>query len=85
MPAQYVTPSKFGLFRIVRHGRRWRSLLEDCELARHDDATAALAYLHSSCPRARLPATLEDWRYLAGPPARLAQACINDEVWLLAG
>ena len=85
MPAQYVAPSKFGLFRIVRHGRRWRSLLEDCELARHDDSASALAYLHASCPRARLPATLEQWRYLAEPPARLAQASVNDDGWLLAG
>lgn len=65
MPTQYVTPSKFGLFRIVRHGRRWRSLLEGRELARHEEAAAALAYLHASCPRARLPARLEGWRYLA--------------------
>ncbi len=85
MPAQYVAPSKFGLFRIVRHGRRWRSLLEGCELARHDDASAALAYLQASCPRARLPTTLADWRYLAEPPARLAQASVNDGDWLLAG
>ncbi|MBD8873402.1 hypothetical protein [Rhodanobacter sp. DHB23] len=85
MPAQYVTPSKFGLFRIVRHGRRWRSLLGGCELARHDDALAALAYLQSSCPRARLPADLDAWRYLAEPPARLAQASSNDEDWLLTG
>lgn len=78
MPMQYVSPSKFGLFRIVRHGRRWRSLLEDCELARHDDVAAALAYLRASCPRARLPTGLEHWRYLGEPPARPAQACAND-------
>ncbi|MBD8897715.1 hypothetical protein [Rhodanobacter sp. DHG33] len=85
MPAQYVAPSKFGLFRIVRHGGRWRSLLEGCELARHDDAAAALAYLQASCPRARLPAALDEWRYLAGPPARLEHASINDEGWLQTG
>ena len=85
MPAQYVAPSKFGLFRIVRHGRRWRSLLGDCELARHDDVSAALAYLHESCKRARLPTTLEQWRYLGEPPARLAQASVNDGDWQLAG
>nr|WP_225561823.1 hypothetical protein [Rhodanobacter sp. DHB23] len=73
------------MFRIVRHGRRWRSLLGGCELARHDDALAALAYLQSSCPRARLPADLDAWRYLAEPPARLAQASSNDEDWLLTG
>lgn len=66
MPMQYVSPSKFGLFRIVRHGRRWRSLLGDCELSRHDDASAALAYLQASCPAARLPARLDCWRCLAG-------------------
>lgn len=85
MLAQYVAPSKFGLFRIVRHGRRWRSLLEGSELARHDDITAALAYLQASCPRARLPSALDEWRYLAGPPARLAQASVNDGDWLQAG
>ncbi len=86
MPAQYVAPSKFGLFRIVRHGRRWRSLLENRELARHDDEAAALAYLHASCPRARLPCALDKWRFLAEPPARLAQACSsNDDDWLLTG
>lgn len=85
MPAQYVTPSKFGLFRIVRHGRRWRSLLEGCELARHDDAAAALAYLRDSCPHARLPATLERWRRLEAPATRLAPACGNDGAWRLAG
>lgn len=85
MPAQYVAPSKFGLFRIVRHGRRWRSLLEGCELARHDDVAAALAYLQASCPHARLPPALDGWRYLAGSPARLTQAGVNDEGWLLAG
>lgn len=85
MPMQYVAPSKFGLFRIVRHGRRWRSLLEDCELARHDDAAAALAYLQTSCPCARLPAALDEWRYLPEPPTRLAQASVNDGGWSLAG
>lgn len=85
MPAQFVAPSKFGLFRIVRHGRRWRSLLEDRELARHDDAAAALAYLQVRCPRARLPSALDAWRFLAEPPARLAQACSNDDDWLLTG
>ena len=85
MQAQYVAPSKFGLFRIVRHGRRWRSLLGHCELSRHDDAAAALAYLQACCPRARLPSTLDEWRFLAEPPARLMHADVNDEGWLLAG
>jgi len=85
MPAQYVAPSKFGLFRIVRHGHRWRSLLESSELARHDDAPAALAYLQASCPYARLPPSLDEWRYLAEPPTRLAHASANDEGWSLAG
>jgi len=46
---------------------------------------AALAYLHASCPRARLPFALNEWRFLAEPPARLAQACSNDDDWLLTG
>lgn len=54
-------------------------------MARHDDVAAALAYLHASCPRARLPAALEHWRYLGEPPARLAQVSVNDDDWLLAG
>lgn len=88
MNAQYVAPSKYGLFRIVRHGRRWRSLLEGRELARHDDVTAALAYLQANCSRARLPLALDEWRYLADPNARLArlvQAGVNDRHWTLAG
>ena len=33
-------------------------------MARHEDEHSALAYLHASCPRARLPTRLECWRYL---------------------
>lgn len=78
MMSQYVFPSSRGLFRIVRHGHRWRSLLEARELARHDTAEAALDALRQDWPQARLPEYLSEWRYLgespALPHARLARA-----------
>jgi hypothetical protein len=78
MESQYVFPSSRGLFRIVRHGGRWRSLIEARELARHDTAEAALNALRLTWPQARLPACLSEWRYLAESPAlphaRLARA-----------
>lgn len=78
MMSQYVFPSSRGLFRIVRHGHRWRSLLEARELARHDTAEAALDALRLDWPQARLPEYLSEWRYLAESPelphARLARA-----------
>jgi hypothetical protein len=78
MMSQYVFPSRRGLFRIVRHGHRWRSLIEARELARHDTAEAALDALRLAWPQARLPPFLSEWRYLAESPAlphaRLARA-----------
>jgi hypothetical protein len=78
MMSQYVFPSSRGLFRIVRHGHRWRSLLEARELSRHDTAEAALDALRLAWPQARLPQFLSEWRYLAEaadlPHARLARA-----------
>jgi hypothetical protein len=76
--SQYVFPSRHGLFRIVRHGHRWRSLIEARELARHDTAEAALDALRQTWPQARLPSFLSGWRYLGEssnlPHARLARA-----------
>jgi len=78
MESQYVFPSSRGLFRIVRHGHRWRSLIEALEVARHDSAEAALEALRIAWPQARLPQTLSEWRYVgdstALPHARLARA-----------
>lgn len=78
MVSQYVFPSSRGLFRIVKHGRRWRSLVEAKELARHDSAQAALDALLEAWPQARLPQALSGWRYVAEaaylPHARLARA-----------
>jgi hypothetical protein len=78
MMSQYVFPSSRGLFRIVRHGHRWRSLIEARELARHDTPEAALDALRLAWPQARLPQYLSEWRYLAESPAlphaRLARA-----------
>jgi hypothetical protein len=64
---QYIAVSKVGLFRIVRHGRRWRSLLDQGELGRHVSPESALQELRQAWPRARLPATLGDWRHILEP------------------
>ena len=69
--AQYVYPSRFGLVRIVRHGSRWRALLDEHEVGRHDSAEGALAALRSSWSRARLPASLLEWRHLPDAHNRL--------------
>jgi hypothetical protein len=86
MLAQYVYTAKAGLFRIVRHGRRWRSLLDTQELGRHDSAEAALDALRRDWPQARLPHRLDAWRYL--PELALAHsrvACEPAVRWRLAG
>lgn len=64
--AQYVYSSRLGLFRIVQHGRRWRSLLDERELGRHESAGSALEDLCGAWPTARLPRQLGHWRYLPG-------------------
>lgn len=78
MVSQYVFPSSRGLFRIVKHGHRWRALIEVSEVSRHDSAEAALNALRDACPQARLPQKLSSWRYVAEaaelPHARLARA-----------
>ena len=78
MVSQYVFPSTRGLFRIVSHGHRWRSLIETREIARHDSPEAALDALRQAWPHARLPRVLSQWRYVAEaaylPHARLARA-----------
>ncbi|GGA08091.1 hypothetical protein GCM10011408_31800 [Dyella caseinilytica] len=76
MMSQYVFPSSRGLFRIVRHGHRWRSLIEAREVARHDSAEAALDALRMAWPQAKLPPFLSEWRYLAEAPA-LPHARLN--------
>ena len=77
MVSQYVFPSSRGLFRIVKHGHRWRSLVEAREVARHDSPEAALDALRQAWPHARLPQVLSEWRYVADaaylPHARLAR------------
>ncbi|WP_196240424.1 hypothetical protein [Dyella choica] len=78
MVSQYVFPSSRGLFRIVKHGHRWRSLLEAREVARHESPEAALVALREAWPQARLPQALSQWRYVAEaaslPHVRLARA-----------
>ncbi|GLQ88874.1 hypothetical protein [Dyella flagellata] len=78
MVSQYVFPSSRGLFRIAKHGHRWRSLVEAQEVARHDSPEAALDALREAWPQARLPQALSEWRYVAEaaslPYARLARA-----------
>jgi hypothetical protein len=77
MLAQYVHPSKTGLFRIVRHGRQWRVLCEDCEIGRHETAEAALIAIRMVWPQARLPGELAEWRYI--PELALAHSRVSGE------
>ena len=87
MLAQYVYPAKAGLFRIVRHGRRWRSMFDMQETGRHDSAEQALACLREAWPQARLPASLEAWRYLPQAAAMTHGKDPDDaaERWRMAG
>ena len=72
MQAQYVHATHDALFRIVRHGHRWRTLRADEELGRFESAEAAVQYLRDNMPGTRLPRRLADWRYLpAGALAHL--------------
>lgn len=86
MLAQYVCSSKQGLFRIVRHGHRWRCVLDDRELGRHASAEAALAALLHAWPQARLPMQLNRWRFLpelALAHSRMSRAPVAR--WQMAG
>ena len=85
MLAQYVHPSKTGLFRIVRHGRQWRVLCDEREMGRHETAEAALIAIRMDCPQARLPGELAEWRYI--PELALAHSRVSSEGtrWRLAG
>ncbi|WP_199098634.1 hypothetical protein [Dyella sp. ASV21] len=86
MLAQYVYPSKTGLFRIIRHGRQWRVLSDDREIGRHETAEAALIAARIACPQARLPGELAQWRYL--PELALAHSRVTREPalrWRLTG
>nr|WP_255494762.1 hypothetical protein [Luteibacter sp. Sphag1AF] len=62
--AQYVYQSTSGLFRIIRHGHRWRALLDEVELGRFDEPDAAATALRDSFNAARVPHRLDRWRYL---------------------
>ena len=77
MLAQYVYPSLLGLFRIIRHGRRWRALRECEEVGRFECEQGALAALREAYPHARLPARLERWRFL--PQLALVHARASNE------
>src|SRR5215469_2355321 len=85
MLAQYVYPSKLGLFRIIRHGRQWRVLCEKCEFGRHERPEAALIAARIACPQARLPGELGGWRYV--PELALAHSRVSSggTDWRLAG
>ncbi|WP_114241684.1 hypothetical protein [Dyella sp. C9] len=85
MLAQYVFPSKAGLFRIVRHGRQWRALCEEQEIGRHETPQAALIATRIACPQARLPGDLDRWRFI--PELALAHSRVSAEGtrWRLAG
>lgn len=84
--AQYVYSAKIGLFRIVQHGHRWRSLLEAEEIDRHDSAESALNALREQWPHARLPEQLDQWRHL--PALALSHSRPDNEPvirWKLTG
>jgi hypothetical protein len=76
--AQYVFTSTEGLFRIVRHGHRWRALCGDSEVGRFDSPEMALCGLRDGYAGSRLPRCLSDWRFLPAaalghlPPPRAA-------------
>ncbi|QWT20689.1 hypothetical protein KPL74_01455 [Bacillus sp. NP157] len=70
MLAQYVHTSSEALFRIVRHGHRWRALRDNVEIGRFDSAEDAVRDLREASPTLRLPRRLADWRFL--PAAALA-------------
>lgn len=67
MQAQYVHSSPQALFRIVRHGHRWRALCDGQELGRFDTAEEAVHGLREGQPNAKLPRRLADWRYIPAP------------------
>ncbi|MBW4049266.1 MAG: hypothetical protein HIU89_15470 [Proteobacteria bacterium] len=71
MVLQYVHLSRYGLLRIVRHGHRWRALLNDRELGRHETAVAALTAVRDVWPRERIPSALAGWRTFAESTNRL--------------
>ncbi|WP_430391135.1 hypothetical protein [Dyella sp. 20L07] len=86
MLTQYVYPSKTGLYRIIRHGHQWRILCEEREIGRHETAEAALIAARIACPQARLPGSLEQWRYI--PELALAHSRVTREStmrWRLTG
>jgi hypothetical protein len=62
--AQYVFTSVEGLFRIVRHGHRWRALRGDSEVGRFDSPEVAVSSLREMFASCRLPRHLSDWRFL---------------------
>ena len=62
--AQYVFTSTEGLFRIVRHGHRWRALCGESEVGRFDAPEEAVAGLRDVYAASRLPRRLSDWRFL---------------------
>lgn len=68
MLAQYVYTSPEGMFRIVRHGRRWRALLSDREVGRFDTAEEALSGLRQLYSGARLPVRMDNWRFIPDAP-----------------
>jgi len=75
--AQYVYQSTLGLFRIIRHGRRWRALRDSAELGRYESEQSALQALRGNFPHARLPPRLERWRFL--PQLALIHARSSDD------
>ena len=63
MLTQYIFPSKLGLFRIVQHGQDWRAVHDRMEYGRYASAEMAIADLRTRWPQARLPISLDRWRF----------------------
>ncbi|TCV97027.1 hypothetical protein EC912_10120 [Luteibacter rhizovicinus] len=81
MLAQYVYQSTSGLFRIIRHGHRWRALLDEVEVGRFDEPVHAAGAIRDMYSEARVPARIDRWRFLPdaplghlGPPTSAAMA-----------
>lgn len=66
--AQYVYTAAMDIFRIVRHGHRWRALRGEREVGRYETPEDALHGLREADPALRLPRRLGDWRFIPAAP-----------------
>lgn len=68
MLAQYVYTAAEVLFRIVRHGHRWRALQGEREVGRYETPEDAVRGLREAVPAQRIPRRLGDWRFIPAAP-----------------